>query len=491
MKKTLAIKQNPSVVVTTLLILSFLIIFGYLNNRAFAEANISPNGFSLIPSSGFADLVEDVKPAVVNISSRSAQKSKVTRGGINPDLSRMSPFMKRFFQQQGKNPQVAHSLGSGFIVDESGYIVTNNHVIDGADQIEVILDSGEKLSAVLVGSEKETDLALLKVESNTPLPFVNFGNDKQARVGDWIIAIGNPFGLGGTTTTGIISARGRNINSGPYDDFIQIDAPINKGNSGGPLFNLAGEVIGVNSVIYSPNGGNVGIGFAIPASQVISVVAQLKEYGAVERGWLGVHIQELNDDLALGLGLDSAKGALVTKVQEDSPAARAGVLPGDVITAIDNNKIIVISELPLLIGYLLPGASTQMGIIRNSKAITLNVKMNPRKTDDRITDNTQPNSNNFLGLTVDILDSESRKKLNLSGEIQGVLVTSVDENTYDSRIATGDVIKQIGRKTINNPAEMKDSIDLAINQDQSVLLLQIHRNGSDRFVALKIKPQVS
>ena len=491
MKKILAIKKSPSIIFTTLLFLSFLIAFGYLNNRAFAEKPASLNNFSLIPSSGFADLVENVKPAVVNISSRSTQKQNVTQGGINPDLNRMSPFMKRFFQQQDRSPRVAQSLGSGFIVEESGYIVTNNHVIAGADQIEVILDNGKKLPAVLIGSEKETDLALLKVESNTPLPFVNFGNDKKARVGDWIIAIGNPFGLGGTTTTGIISARGRDINSGPYDDFLQIDAPINKGNSGGPLFNLAGEVIGVNSVIYSPNGGNVGIGFAIPASQVISVVAQLKEFGTVERGWLGVHIQELTDDLALGLGLDSASGALVAKVQEDSPAARAGVLPGDVITAIDQHEIIETSELPLLIGSLLPGTSTQMVVIRNNKAITLNVKMNPRKTDARITSNMQNNSTEFLGLTVDSLDSETRKKLNLSNDIQGVLVTSVGEKISDSGVAAGDVIKQIGKNTIHNPEELKSSIDIAMKKDQSVLLLQVHRNGSDRFVALKIKPQVS
>ena len=485
MKNNIVLQHKSIAILIALTTFGFTLALTNENNLAFANKVTTPVALTNAPSEGFADLVENVKPAVVNISTRLMQKTSTTANqGTIPDLENMSPFMRRFFQQRKNAPKTSQSLGSGFIIDETGFIVTNNHVIAGAQEIEVIFDDGNTLPATLIGSEKETDLALLKVESDKPLPFVQLGDDKKSRVGDWIIAIGNPFGLGGTTTTGIISARGRDINSGPYDDFIQIDAPINRGNSGGPLFNLAGEVIGVNSVIYSPNGGNVGIGFAIPSGQVSTVVAQLKEFGTVERGWLGVHIQKITEDIATGLGLDSTNGALIAKVQDDSPAARAGIQAGDVITSVNDIKVVEMNELPLLIGSLLPGSVNQMIIIRDKQNLSLDVEMNPRSDTSSISSNAV--GNEILGLTIDSLDDDSRQQLKLSKDLQGALITNVDESAINSGLIVGDIILQAGKKPVNSPKDVHDSIELAKNNDQSVVLLQVHRKGADRFVALRI-----
>jgi serine protease Do len=289
-------------------------------------------------TSSFADVIERVSPAVVNIAV--TQLARTTSGRPGPQGWRGGPpveeFFGRFFQFEAPNmpaPQPRREgLGSGFLIDAGGYVVTNNHVIDGADEIVVTLNDGRQYDATLAGHDPKTDLALLKIAADEPLPYVRFADSDHSRVGDWVLAIGNPFGLGGTATAGIISARGRDIQSGPYDDYLQIDAPINSGNSGGPVFNARGEVIGINTAIFSPNGGNIGIGFAIPANQARLVVDQLRESGAVERGWLGVEIQDLDTDLAASLGLESPQGALIANVSSDGPARKAGFEPGDVVT---------------------------------------------------------------------------------------------------------------------------------------------------------------
>ncbi len=321
-------------------------------------------------NNGFADLVQAVKPAVVNISTTGRTKSKRIPG-LDRQLPQLEEFFHRFFgeppegfhrdhntQPHGQPHRQPHTqprertttaVGSGFIIDPEGLVVTNYHVIDGADEIEVVFDDGTRRPATLKGRDAKTDLALLQVSTDKPLPYLKFGDSDAARVGDWVIAIGNPFGLGGTTTSGIISARGRDIQSGPLDDFIQIDASINRGNSGGPLFNIKGEVIGVNSAIYSPNGGSVGIGFAIPSSMASNVIAQLRDSGVVQRGFLGVQIQTVSEEISESLGLEKATGALVTQVNTDSPAEKAGLQAGDVILTYDGKEVRKMRDLPKLV----------------------------------------------------------------------------------------------------------------------------------------------
>ena len=306
---------------------------------------------------GFADLVEAVKPAVVNISVTGTVSSSRRGQGFRDQSPELEEFFKRFFGDQFEMPdedsrpfeRKTTAVGSGFVIDPNGLVVTNNHVIEDADEIEVVFDDGTRVPATLKGTDSKTDLALLEIKGDNPFPYVVFGDSEKARVGDWVVAIGNPFGLGGTTTKGIISARGRDIRSGPLDDFIQIDAPINRGNSGGPLFNMAGEVIGINSAIFSPNGGSVGIGFAIPAAMASNVINQLKDTGTVQRGYLGVQIQSVSDDIADSLGLDKARGALVTQVIEGSPAEEAGFEAGDVILEFDHKDIPRMRELPKVV----------------------------------------------------------------------------------------------------------------------------------------------
>src|SRR5215469_6871111 len=304
---------------------------GILLSSAMADSTPAPLSAPVMGAqAGFADLVTKVKPAVVNIAS----DGKKLGGGEQQDQQQgmpQIPGMPGQTDQQDSQPK-QHALGSGFIIDPAGYVVTNNHVIDGADKITVNLDDGSSYTAKLVGRDAKTDLALLKIEAGKPLPYVTFGDSGKARVGDWVIAVGNPFGLGGTVTAGIVSGHDRNIDSGPYDDFLQIDAPINPGNSGGPLFNQSGQVIGIDSAIYSPNGGSVGIGFAIPSNLASDVVGQLRDHGKVERGWLGVQMQPMTPALAKAMGLKSDEGVLVNEVQPDSPAAKARLMQGDVIT---------------------------------------------------------------------------------------------------------------------------------------------------------------
>ncbi len=334
----------------------------------------------IAPPDSLPDLIEGVRPAVVNIQATGRQDLRGMSPGLElpfPPGSPFEQFFRRFGEDSQRTPQgrgpAVRSAGSGFLVDPDGYVVTNNHVIEHAEEITVILDDGKSYGAELVGRDAKTDLALLKIEGDEPFPYVNLGDSDEARVGEWVVAIGNPFGLGGSATTGIISARGRDIRSGPYDDFLQIDAAINSGNSGGPLFDTAGEVIGINSAIVSPNGGNVGIGFAIPASQAAPILDQLREQGRVERGWLGVTVRPVDDVLAAALGMEDAKGALISEIVSKSPAARAGLKPGDVILSVEGDSVTEIKDLSRLIANTRSGSEIAIGLWRKGEPQQLQV----------------------------------------------------------------------------------------------------------------------
>ena len=397
-----------------------------------------------------ADLIERVQPSVVNISTARDVTPPVSsrdRRGSDAD-----EFFRRFFESPPgpRSRAPTRGEGSGFVIEDSGYVVTNNHVIEGADEIVVTLHDGTRLDAELVGRDPKTDLALLKVDSDTSLPAVSFGNSDRARVGDWVVAIGNPFGLGGTATAGIISARGRDIQSGPFDDFIQIDAPINRGNSGGPVFNTAGEVIGINTAIYSPNGGSVGIGFAIPAAQAESIVAQLRDSGDVERGWLGVQIQSVSEDIADSLGLENDNGALVADVVPDSPAADADLRPGDVILSFNGKSIGDIKDLTRTVAQTAADERVPVQVYRDGDTHTLEVVIG------RLDEPRSPMAENradHLGFSLAPLTDSLRERLRLPEETEGALIVEVTPGTAAAAkgLRRGDVIARAGNTTIAAP----------------------------------------
>ncbi len=444
---------------------------------------------------GFSSLVKAVKPAVVNISTTSRPKvsSKSPRYG-NRQNDDLDEFMRRFFGDQfgqnGPSPRTreTHALGSGFIVSEDGIVVTNQHVIDGADEIEVVFQDDKRYPATLKGSDKKTDIAVLKIETDHPLPYTNFGDSDEAEIGDWVMAIGNPFGLGGTVTAGIISARGRDIRSGPYDDFIQIDAPINRGNSGGPLFNTKGEVIGVNSAIYSPTGGSVGIGFSIPANLVQNIVSQLNDAGVVERGWLGVHIQTVSEDIANSLGLDDAYGALIGSVLKDSPAEKSGLEAGDVITHYNDERLDEMRDLPRLVANSLAGDNVELSVWRNEKQIKVDAVIghSDQQPDSTVSD--AASMEESLGLVFSELTDELRKKYSVNTKTEGVIITDIDP---DSEAATrgvqvGDVVKKVGRTRVATPSEVNKAVEAAIKDEKTSILLLIERERQILFVAVPI-----
>ena len=456
------------------------------------------------PATGFADLVEAVRPAVVNISTRTIQPASLSEGYTNREYSdrhhgrrhfdfdgppEMRRFMERFFgdadPQMPRGPMDSRSLGSGFIVDEGGLVVTNYHVIKGADEIEVILDNGETLPAVVRGVDRRTDLALLEVETESPLPFVRFGDSDHARVGDWVIAIGNPFGLGGTTTSGIVSARGRDINNGPYVDYIQIDASINRGNSGGPLFNDAGEVIGVNTAIFSPNGGSVGIGFAIPAAVAQSVIDQLRDDGKVARAWLGIEIQSVTPKIAESLSMNEATGALVSRITPDSPAAGSNLKTGDVIIGFNGNDVDTIRALPRMVAKAPVGERAALKVLRDGKELTLDAVLAPiPETRQARTMMTPTPKKDRLGLRLSALDEETRSALGHQGE--GVLVEEVLPSSPAARegLKAGDIIIKVGNTTVTAPEDVIEQVKKMKSKDKPVLLL-VQRKGNQRYVAVK------
>ena len=447
----------------------------------------------------FADLAEALTTAVVNISTTQSVESAPGPETM-PEMPPGSPFeelFRDFFERQRRGdhdrPRRVQSLGSGFIIDASGYVVTNNHVIKDADEITVILSNDRELPATLLGHDPKTDLALLKVESDEPLPSVTFGDSDAIRVGDWVMAIGNPFGLGNTVTAGILSARGRDINAGPYDDFLQTDAPINRGNSGGPLFNMDGGVIGINTAIFSPSGGSVGIGFSIPSAIAAPVIAQLREFGHTRRGWLGVRIQTVTDEIAASFGLEEASGALVADVTPDSPAERAGFEPGDVILKFDDQDVPEMRDLPRIVAGTQIGKEVDVLLMRKGELQTKRVVIDeldesppaviaakdPGKT------NTEAES---LGMTFSSINPDLRERFGIAEDMRGVIVTDVDPNSAaaERNIRPGDVIVEVGLEEVATPDDVLYRVKQASEAKRKFVLLLLDSSGDQRFVAVDL-----
>jgi serine protease Do len=441
----------------------------------------------------FADLAERLSPAVVNISTRQQVGEAAPQ---MPDLPPGSPFedmFRDFFERNQQGPRQVSSLGSGFVIDADGYIVTNNHVIENADEIVANFADGTQLEAELIGRDPKTDLALLKVQPETPLTHVDLGDSDSLRVGDWVLAIGNPFGLGGSVSAGIVSARNRDINAGPYDDFIQTDAAINRGNSGGPLFNLAGEVVGVNTAIISPSGGSIGIGFSVPSNLVKGVVAQLREFGETRRGWLGVRIQTVTPDIAEGLGLEKASGALVADVTAGGPAADAGIEAGDVILLFDDREIREMRDLPRIVADTPVGATVDVQVWRRGAMQTVSVELGRLEEGELImaSQDGQPGAPapaSALGLTVAPITDESRAELGLDADVSGVVVTGVetDAEAAGKGIRPGDVIVEVAQEAVATPQEFLKRIEQARQDKRATVLLLVRSAGDLRFVALTL-----
>ena len=459
------------------------VLFAFVVGSAAAQARSAPESF--------ADLAEELLPTVVNIAT-----TQVVEGRQNEQFEE---FFKEFFERRGTPvpPQRrrSNSLGSGFIIDPSGYIVTNNHVIAEADEITVRLHDDTSLEAEVVGRDEKTDLALLKVDTDKALPAAEWGNSDKTRIGDWVVAIGNPFGLGGSVTAGIVSARQRDINSGPYDDFIQTDAAINRGNSGGPMFNLDGEVIGVNTAIFSPSGGSVGIGFSIPSTLAQNVIFQLREFGEVRRGWLGVRIQTVTEELAEGLRLEDARGALVASVTEGGPAERAGIAQGDVILEFDGRDVTDMRKLPRMVAETAIGKDVDVIVWRKGEKQTFVVRLGelddgalalasaePGVSDDNMGD--VPD----LGLGLGTITPELRERYGLEDKTDGVVITDVDEagSAAEKGLRPGDVIVEVDQEEVASPSEVADRVEKAKREGYRVVTLLVFRQGDFQWVAVRI-----
>jgi serine protease Do len=460
----------------------------------------------------FADLVEHVSPAVVTVV---VDRETAERGGPGGNLDDVPAPFRDFFRQFGQGqgqgqggggrnrPQTfkSEAMGSGFIIDPTGYIVTNNHVIEDGKKITVKMPgaNGREFQAHLIGTDKDTDIALLKVDGVTDLPTVSFGDDHHLRVGDWVVAVGNPFGLGGTVTAGIVSSIGRDIGSGPYTDYLQIDAPINQGNSGGPTFDLSGRVVGMNTAIFSPSGGSVGIGFAIPASTVKSIVDQLREHGNVARGWLGVQIQSLTPDMAASLGVKSAKGAIVASVVDDSPASKAGFKQGDVVLSLNGSEVDDNKDLTRKVASLRVGEQAKFGILRDGKSYTLTALI-AKRDDEQLASADRPaqdrgnrvapreSSTTVLGLGLSSLTDQAREQYNIDDKTRGVVVSAVDPNSEaaDKGFRPGDVIVGIGNRNVRTPSDVEQGIAEARKAGRETVLLLVAGDQGQHYVALKV-----
>ncbi|MAU53540.1 MAG: serine protease [Roseovarius sp.] len=443
----------------------------------------------------FAELADKVSPAVVNITTSTVVEGEAAPLPMVPEGSPFEDFFERFRDQldEGNRPRRSSALGSGFVISEDGYVVTNNHVIEGADEISVEFFSGETLPAEVVGTDPKTDIALLKVESDAPLPFVTFGDSDTARVGDWVLAMGNPLGQGFSLSAGIVSARNRAL-SGTYDDFIQTDAAINRGNSGGPLFNLDGEVVGVNTAILSPTGGSIGIGFSMASNVVKRVVDQLQQYGETRRGWLGVRIQDVTEDVAEAMGLDKAAGALVTDVPP-GPAADAGMLAGDVILSFDGRDVEDTRGLVQQVGNTEVGKTVRVVVFRDGKTVTLKVTLGRREEAEGAIPAAQPGAPSepqemdIFGLTVQPLTDDLRAQLELDAGATGLVVTDVDElsEAFEKGLRAGDLITEAGQQKVTSIADLEARIAEAREAGRKSLLLLVRRGGDPRFVALGIE----
>ena len=465
--------------------------FGLFGTPAHAQ-NLSEKAQAIAQKPvGFADIVAKVKPAVISVRVRMEEKAGPNLGDEQQIPGPHNSPWERFFRQFGmpdlhNGPEVITGQGSGFFISSDGYAVTNNHVVQNAESVKVTTDDGKTYSAKVIGTDRRTDLALIKVDGKD-FPYVKFA-DKAPRVGDWVIAVGNPFGLGGTVTAGIVSARGRDIGDGPYDDFIQIDAPVNKGNSGGPTFDVDGNVIGVNTAIYSPSGGSVGIAFAIPADTVKSVIAQLRAKGVVTRGWIGVEIQPVTPDIADSMGLKKAAGALVAEPQPDSPAVKAGIKSGDVITAVNGRPVRDARQLARRIGIMAPGTSVTLALIHNGeqKTVTLTlgtlppekVAANEPTKEDQRSDVAVPK----LGFTVAPASAVSGASAN------GVVVTGIADGGVAANhgLQVGDVILDVGGKAVSTPDDVNESLAEARKEGKHTVLFRVRSGGDTKFVALPL-----
>ena len=475
--------------------------------------NLTAEAQKLQAPVGFADVVEKVKPAVVSVRVKIGAPAQRDQLGFNNDDENNnnnnndnaapnengapapgSP-LDRFFRQfgergvpgqrapRGGGRNFSMAQGSGFFISADGYVVTNNHVVDHAQSVEVTTDGGKTFTAKVVGTDPKTDIALLKVDGHTDFPFVKF-SETQPRIGDWVLAVGNPFGLGGTVTAGILSARGRDIGAGAYDDFLQIDAPVNKGNSGGPTFDVNGGVIGVNTAIFSPSGGSVGIGFAIPADTVKSVVAQLKDKGTVTRGWIGVQIQTVTQEIADSLGLKQAQGALVAEPQPDSPAQKAGIVAGDVITAVNGDAVKDARDLAKKIGSAAPGTSVKLTVIRGGAEKTLTLTLGELPRERQASNDTQ--QRDLPGTGVPHLGLTLAPAKNNGGE--GVLVTAVDPDgpAAEHGFSAGDLILDVSGKTVSTPSDVRKAFSDARSQGKRTVLLRVKSGNAMKFVALPV-----
>ncbi|WP_295384922.1 DegQ family serine endoprotease [uncultured Thiodictyon sp.] len=444
----------------------------------------------------FADVAERVSPAVVNVTvvAEGAPEQSFGPQGL-PDGAPMEEFFKRFFEQPGMphgrpGGHRAEGAGSGFIIDPTGLVVTNNHVVDGANEITVTLNDGSKHKAKVLGRDEKTDLALLKIEAGHPLPAVDLTESKSARVGDWVLAVGNPFGLGGTVTAGIVSARGRDIHAGPYDDYIQIDAPINRGNSGGPLFDAYGRVIGVNTAIYSPTGGSVGIGFAIPAETVKSVVAELRAEGRVERGWLGLQIQPVTEDMAAAMGLNGTAGVLVADVLPDGPAAGTNIKAGDVILKAGGQTIKDYKDLPKLIAATKAGTEIAVELVRSGQPETVKVKVGTMPSDESLAKDEGQGAGDQakaqLGLRLAPLTPELRQQLGLAPGSRGVYVAQVQPGSPadEAGITAGCLISMVGGAPVSTPTQAVEAIRAAAATKRSAVMLRVEKDGRPMFIAI-------
>ncbi len=458
----------------------------------------------------FADLAAKLLPAVVNVASSTTVTAR--NGGPGPDFPMFPPgspfeqffkdFMNRNHAPGGGDGQPAperrmQSLGSGFIIDPSGIIVTNNHVIDGADEITVTLQDNTSLKATVIGRDDRMDIAVLKVTSDKPLPAVSFGDSDASRVGDWVLAIGNPFGLGGTVTAGIVSARGRDIRQGPYDDFIQTDAAINKGNSGGPLFNMDGQVIGINTAIYSPSGGSIGIGFSIPANLAKNVVAQLREFGHPRRGWLGVRIQPITPDIAESLGLHDTTGSLVAGVVPGGPAETAKIQNGDVILKFNGQDIKENHTLPRIVAETAIGSEVPVALLRNGKEMTVTAKVGELPDDQQLASNdkptpkpdaTKPTAIAGLGLSLAPITPDLKDKYQLGANQKGVVVTEVSPNGAAAArgLKPGDVIVEVQQEPVGTPADVQSRVEDVRKQNRKQVLMLIQRQDNLQWVPLPL-----
>jgi serine protease Do len=462
----------------------------------------------------FADLAAKLLPAVVNVSSSQTLTAKNAGPGpgAGPEMPMFPPgspfeqFFKDFLNRnrpgqgggdnQPRPEHRAQSLGSGFIIDASGLVVTNNHVIEGADEVSVTLQDNTTLKAEIVGRDESGDIALLKVKSDKPLPTVDFGDSTQSRVGDWVLAIGNPFGLGGTVTAGIVSARGRDIHQGQYDDFIQTDAAINRGNSGGPLFNMDGQVIGINTAIFSPSGGSIGIGFSIPSNMAKNIVAQLKEYGHPRRGWLGVKIQQVTPDIAESLGLKDASGAMIAGTTDGGPADKAKIRAGDVILKFDGQDVKEMHNLPRIVADAEVGKQVPVVLWRDGKEVTLQTTLAERPADAQLAsadatakpDTTQPTDISGLGLKVAPVSQDLKDKFQLGADQKGVVITDVSPNTAAAErgLKPGDVIMEVQQGEVTSPADIQKQVDAARKADRKFVLMLIQREGGTQYIPLSL-----